>query len=101
VCRFYKGALFNITHLSLLPALVFGTQMQSTTALNVTAIVFDTLQMTTSSPLNWTFVALALLLLAIFQSVYCLHPARVQFSLSNMTNRRCHASNRHRHQDCI
>jgi hypothetical protein len=38
-----------------------------------------------SSPVNWTIVALSLLMLAILQSVYCLHPDRVQFSLSNLT----------------
>jgi hypothetical protein len=43
VCRFYKGALFNVPHPSLLPASVFGTQMQSTTALNAAAIVSDTI----------------------------------------------------------
>jgi hypothetical protein len=85
VIKFHKGALFNATSQSLLPALVFGTQMQSTNALNITAIVSDTVR--TSMPLhvNWTIVALSLLMLAILQSVYCLHPDRVQFSLSNLT----------------
>jgi hypothetical protein len=41
VIKFHKGALFNATRQSLLPALVFGTQMQSTNALNITAIVSD------------------------------------------------------------
>jgi hypothetical protein len=41
VIKFHKGALFNATSQSLLPALVFGTQMQSANALNITAIVSD------------------------------------------------------------
>jgi hypothetical protein len=85
VIKFHKGALFNATSQSLLPALVFGTQMQSANALNITAIVSDAVSTSMPLQVNWTIVALSLLVLAILQSVYCLHPDRVQFSLSNLT----------------
>jgi hypothetical protein len=85
VIKFHRGALFNATSHSLLPALVFGTKMQSTNALNITAIVSDAVHTSVPLQMNWAFVALSLLMLAIMQSVYCLHPDRVQFSLSNVT----------------
>jgi hypothetical protein len=49
VIQFHKGALFNVTHHSLLPALVFGAQVQSTEALNVTAIVSATVRATVAA----------------------------------------------------
>ena len=42
VIKFHKGALFNATSQSLLPALVFGTQMQPTDALNISPLSFQT-----------------------------------------------------------
>ena len=83
--QFHKGALFNVTHHSLLPSLVFGAQVQSTEALNVTAIVSATVRTTVPLQMNWTFVALSVLMLAIMQSVYCLRQDRVESSLSNVT----------------
>jgi hypothetical protein len=59
--------------------------MQPTHALNITTIVSDALYASVPVRISWTFVALSLLMLAIMQSVYCLHPDRVQFSLYNET----------------
>ena len=74
VIKFHKGALFNATSQSLLPALVFGTQIQSTNALNITTIVSNAVHTSMPLQVNWTIVALSLLMLAILQSVYLLTP---------------------------